>query len=59
MEVKKNKKNKVLSLNKKLKCPTCKKLAVEKFSPFCSKKCASLDLTKWLLDEYQINIKSD
>ena len=38
------------------KCPTCKKIAKEPFGPFCSKKCAELDLMKWLSDEHQINI---
>ena len=59
MEVNINKKNKVLPLKKNQKCPTCKKIAKEPFIPFCSKKCASLDLMKWLSDEYQININSD
>ena len=34
---------------KKSKCPTCKKISKEPFSPFCSKKCADLDLMKWLV----------
>ena len=55
MEV--NNKDKVVNLKqKKIKCPTCKKNAKEAFSPFCSKKCAELDLMKWLTDEYQINL---
>tara|TARA_B100001175_G_C19140122_1_gene463248 strand:- start:94 stop:273 length:180 start_codon:yes stop_codon:yes gene_type:complete len=59
MEVTSQKKNKILPLKRKIKCPTCKKIAKDPFTPFCSKKCASLDLMKWLSDEYQINIKSD
>jgi len=52
-----NKKNKVLQLKKKKnKCPTCKKVAKEPFNPFCSVKCAELDLIKWLTDEQQLNI---
>tara|TARA_Y100001970_G_C13829772_1_gene649124 strand:- start:98 stop:274 length:177 start_codon:yes stop_codon:yes gene_type:complete len=58
MEIKNNK-NKILSLNKKSKCPNCKKNAREPFIPFCSKKCASIDLMKWLTDEYQSKIKID
>ena len=58
MEVKNQKKN-ILPLNKKNKCPSCKKIAKDPFTPFCSKKCANLDLMKWLSDDYQINIKSD
>ena len=59
MEVKKTKKNNIISLNKKSKCPTCKKIPREPFIPFCSKKCANLDLMKWLSDEHGAEIKSD
>tara|TARA_Y100000768_G_scaffold129194_1_gene95949 strand:- start:235 stop:414 length:180 start_codon:yes stop_codon:yes gene_type:complete len=59
MEIKNPKINKILPLKKKSKCPTCKKPSIDTFTPFCSKKCASLDLMKWLSDEYQINIKQD
>ncbi len=59
MEIEKNNKNKILSLKKKIKCPTCKKLAEEPFIPFCSQKCANFDLMKWLSDEYQANFKTD
>ena len=59
MEIKKKNKNNILSLKKKTKCPTCKKNAAEPFIPFCSKKCASIDLMKWLNDEYQANFKTD
>jgi endogenous inhibitor of DNA gyrase (YacG/DUF329 family) len=55
MEVKKE--NNIVQLKrKKGKCPTCKKIPKEPFSPFCSKKCADLDLMKWLTDEHYINI---
>ena len=51
------KKNNIIQLKqKKSKCPTCKKIPKEPFSPFCSKKCAELDLMKWLFDEHQTNI---
>ena len=56
MEVKKSNNNKIISLKKKSKCPTCKKISKEPFIPFCSKKCAELDLMKWLNDEHEINI---
>ncbi len=53
-----DKKNTVVKLkNYKNKCPNCKKIAKEPFSPFCSKKCAELDLLKWLSDEHQLNIE--
>ena len=59
MEVKDKKNSKILILNKKNKCPMCKKMACEPFIPFCSKKCANEDLLKWLKDEYQLNLKTD
>ena len=50
------KKNNVIKLKKKkVICPTCKKIPKEPYSPFCSKKCAELDLMKWLSDEHQLN----
>tara|TARA_B110000196_G_scaffold276718_1_gene254852 strand:- start:386 stop:556 length:171 start_codon:yes stop_codon:yes gene_type:complete len=53
-----NKKNNIVQLKKKnSKCPTCRKFAKEPFSPFCSNKCAELDLMKWLSDEHQLNIE--
>ena len=53
------KKNNIITLKKKSKCPTCKKVSKEPFIPFCSKKCANLDLMKWLTDEHGLQIKSD
>jgi len=35
-------------------CPLCRKLAVQTYSPFCSKRCADLDLGKWLGEGYRI-----
>ncbi len=39
---------------KKSKCPTCAKPAVADYRPFCSKRCADLDLGRWLNGEYRI-----
>ena len=36
------------------KCPLCSKAAIEAFKPFCSKRCADLDLGRWLRGEYAI-----
>ncbi len=36
------------------KCPICKKVAVAKYHPFCSKRCADLDLGRWLKGDYAI-----
>ena len=59
MEVKKSNNNKIISLKKKSKCPTCKKISKEPFIPFCSKKCANIDLIKWLKDEQALDVKID
>jgi len=36
------------------KCPLCGKPATDSYKPFCSKRCADLDLGKWLGDCYRI-----
>jgi len=36
------------------KCPVCGKPQVEKFRPFCSRRCADLDLGRWLKGGYAI-----
>ncbi|WP_416900048.1 MAG: DNA gyrase inhibitor YacG [Minwuia sp.] len=33
-------------------CPICGKPAAEKVRPFCSKRCADIDLGKWLGGNY-------
>ncbi|MGC9953670.1 MAG: DNA gyrase inhibitor YacG [Rhizomicrobium sp.] len=35
-------------------CPICKNLSVARFRPFCSKRCADLDLAHWLHGGYAI-----
>ncbi len=37
-----------------MSCPMCDKKPDEKFRPFCSKRCADLDLGKWLTGAYAI-----
>ena len=36
------------------KCPICKKPAVLDYKPFCSKRCADLDLGRWLDGAYRL-----
>jgi len=36
------------------KCPECGKPAIVKFRPFCSKRCADVDLGKWFNEEYTL-----
>ena len=40
-------------------CPNCGKAAVEEFRPFCSKRCADVDLHRWLTGSYAIPVKED
>ena len=35
-------------------CPTCGKTTVEKFKPFCCKRCADVDLGKWFRGDYAV-----
>jgi uncharacterized protein len=35
-------------------CPICGKPRDAKLRPFCSKRCADLDLARWLKGEYSI-----
>jgi hypothetical protein len=35
-------------------CPMCGKSEKPDFRPFCSKRCADLDLGKWLKEDYRI-----
>ena len=36
------------------KCPVCGKAQSEKFRPFCSKRCAEVDLSRWFKGAYAI-----
>ena len=41
--------------NRKLRsCPMCAKPSVEEFHPFCCKRCADIDLGKWLGGSYAV-----
>ncbi|MFY0596754.1 MAG: DNA gyrase inhibitor YacG [Cognatishimia sp.] len=33
-------------------CPICKKPTEQAYRPFCSKRCADIDLGKWFGEEY-------
>jgi len=35
-------------------CPVCGKPAEEAFAPFCSRRCADIDLGRWLKGGYVI-----
>lgn len=36
------------------KCPQCGAHAIKPHSPFCSRRCAQLDLGRWLNEDYRI-----
>ena len=36
------------------RCPMCAKPTAADFKPFCSKRCADLDLGRWLKEGYRI-----
>jgi endogenous inhibitor of DNA gyrase (YacG/DUF329 family) len=41
------------------RCPICAKPQDVKFRPFCSKRCADIDLGKWLGGGYAIPVVED
>ncbi|MGA0563090.1 DNA gyrase inhibitor YacG [Ancylobacter sp. VNQ12] len=40
-------------------CPICGKPPVEKYTPFCSSRCADVDLHRWLSGAYAIPATED
>ena len=41
------------------KCPICGKSRAQNYRPFCSKRCADLDLGQWFNEEYYIPAEED
>ena len=41
------------------RCPECGRQTVEEFRPFCSKRCADLDLGRWFDGDYRIPVAED
>ncbi|HKL44897.1 MAG TPA: DNA gyrase inhibitor YacG [Roseovarius sp.] len=37
-----------------MSCPICGKTTDQRFRPFCSKRCADVDLGKWLDGDYAL-----
>ncbi|MEF3046929.1 DNA gyrase inhibitor YacG [Pseudotabrizicola sp. L79] len=35
-------------------CPICAKASDPKYRPFCSRRCADIDLGRWLTESYVI-----
>ena len=41
-------------MTKQNACPICKSAPDPKYAPFCSKRCADIDLHRWLSGGYAI-----
>jgi endogenous inhibitor of DNA gyrase (YacG/DUF329 family) len=37
-----------------MNCPICGKPAAKEYRPFCSRRCADVDLGRWLTEGYAI-----
>jgi endogenous inhibitor of DNA gyrase (YacG/DUF329 family) len=40
-------------------CPICRRPTVERYRPFCSKRCADIDLNRWLSGAYVVPGSAD
>ncbi|MDP2409351.1 MAG: DNA gyrase inhibitor YacG [Pseudolabrys sp.] len=40
-------------------CPICRKPMDAAFKPFCSKRCADIDLNRWLSGVYAVPVTED
>jgi endogenous inhibitor of DNA gyrase (YacG/DUF329 family) len=40
-------------------CPICRKPADPKYRPFCSRRCADVDLGRWLTGSYAVPVQED
>ena len=45
---------KLVHLRPKRPCPLCQTPSVHKYHPFCSARCADIDLHKWLGGQYAV-----
>jgi hypothetical protein len=39
-------------------CPICQRDTDPKYRPFCSRRCADIDLGKWLTGSYRISAEA-
>lgn len=42
-----------------MSCPICAKPSDPKYRPFCSRRCADVDLGRWLTEGYRIPAASE
>ncbi|MEJ5218280.1 DNA gyrase inhibitor YacG [Cognatishimia sp. D5M38] len=40
-------------------CPICQKPTEKPYRPFCSKRCADIDLAKWLNEDYAVPAREE
>ena len=50
---------KVEPLRKARPCPECKRPSTRESYPFCSERCRTLDLSRWLNGSYAIPVADD
>ena len=50
---------KVTRLRPTRPCPICGKPSVQQFHPFCSARCADIDLNRWLSGAYIIPVRPE
>jgi endogenous inhibitor of DNA gyrase (YacG/DUF329 family) len=41
------------------KCPICSRATDPAYRPFCSRRCADVDLSRWLRGTYAIRVETD
>ena len=46
-------------LQQRKKCPICGKPTAAAFRPFCSRRCADVDLNRWLSGVYAVPVTED
>ncbi len=55
----KDKGGNVTPLRKSQPCPECRRPSTREDYPFCSDRCRSLDLSRWLKGSYAIPVADD
>ena len=48
-----------MSRERRPACPICRKPAEAEYQPFCSQRCADVDLGRWLNERYAIPVEID
>ncbi|WP_395675286.1 DNA gyrase inhibitor YacG [Inquilinus sp.] len=41
------------------RCPICRKPTVQQYRPFCSRRCADIDLGHWFSEAYTVPVKPE